>query len=263
MIGYNESVHNIMWGGSGIYLCIFIMSLILVISNIRKNRYVFGAIIAISVLGIIISYNPLFMGFFCSNMYSTTPAEVNGAYSRMEWVFYILPIIAIAMVLFYDEIKDSARKTSAVIVCILMFLAANNTGNGYLPNTAAINHYYKMTDTAVELCDYMLRDKKTNEMIPVLVIEKDNLQSYLDKMSLDEYSIAIDLLYMIEPYSGSFSVYKTKANAGLEADWPEEYRYVISVTDTTINSMIDRDRYKTVWNNPYITFMELNIPDEE
>ena len=137
--------------GTGLYLLLFIASIIFVLFNkkIKKNvKIVFGVF---SIIIFIINLNPIFAKIYIKIL-------GDGVYWRVYWM---LPLgISIAFMLTY-MIFSSKDFSKGLLLCVIAGLLILVSGDFVYnsDNFQKVNNYYKIDDEIIDIVNYVSNDK--------------------------------------------------------------------------------------------------------
>ena len=137
--------------GTGLYLLLFIASIIFVLFNkkIKKNvKIVFGVF---SIIIFIINFNPIFTKIYVKIL-------EDGVYWRVYWM---LPLaISIAFMLTYIifiKMEKSRKALLIVVIGLLIMVSGDFVYNS--DNFQKVNNYYKIDDELLDIVNYVSNDK--------------------------------------------------------------------------------------------------------
>ena len=124
---------------------LYIASIIYLIFHRRKH--LFSHYAKVSVIGIIIIFNPLFCGFIVRYFFSYT------RYFRVLWLFPIYFVIAISAT-DYCAYKSRLK----MIVCVILICLTGKID--FTHNLSFADNIYKLPQEVIDICDYL---KQTEE----------------------------------------------------------------------------------------------------
>lgn len=138
--------------GTGLYVLLFIASIIFVLFNkkIKKNvKVVFGIF---SVIIFIINLNPIFTKIYVKIL-------GDDVYWRVYWMFPIGIAIAFMLTYMIFSANEKYRKFLLIaIACLLIVVSGNLVYNQ--ENFQKVNNYYKIEDELLDIVNYVSNDNE-------------------------------------------------------------------------------------------------------
>ena len=235
----NESMHNSFWAGNATLLCAYVLGIILFVIKRKQYPRLFRLLVPPCILGTFMIYNPLIYGVIVNRI--VTSGDVNAVYSRLLGIYLLLIVLGTAITIVIYDLESKKEKIVFITVCAIMFMAAFRYDSGYKPLDTRISHYYKMTENAKYVNDYIFEDPR------ILIIDNKDMTSYMKEADHDQYYTYYDMLYMSTMYNPNVKISHEEVAASEAID--DEYPYILCYDDGEIRRSIEEAGYISVWND--------------
>ncbi len=254
MFFHNESLQNSIWAGNSSFIVAYLLGVIICFIKRKEYPRLFFAFVPNAAISLIVIYNPMLYSFI--TRYFLDQDAANSIYGRLCALWFVFPIVAGSGVLLIDSLRQNKERICLVAIIVLYFIAALRTDDSYRPLFIHVDPYYKMTDTAVDICEEIV--KSEDDEIKVLLLEDEDITSDLAKEKGDEYYIYNDLLEMTGEYTARIKkdvMSIKKSNKLTGDDSIMQYKYIICYADESKTEILLNMGYEIVYEKGAVKLM--------
>jgi hypothetical protein len=114
-------MHRTMWGGSSTFICLYVLSVIVLIRYRKEYPRLFRVMIPVMIMVLLLAYFPLFYRIEREFMPRTnTEKGKNDVYARIRWILLMVPVMSFAGTMVWekmDRVKRTASRFGARLEC--------------------------------------------------------------------------------------------------------------------------------------------------
>jgi hypothetical protein len=174
-------------------------------------------------------------------------------YARVSVLFLMMPVVAYGLVLLLTNTKQTGHNVMIFIICLFLLTGLFRPDKEYRHLSTSINHYYKMSQEAIDLCDFILSESNDSDTVRALVVGRDWNTETVGEASKEFLYIFFDTVLMSSEYTAGINLawltIQEKSNIDELFD---RYDYFICFEGDTIANLLEEQGLKKIWENETI-----------
>lgn len=232
----------------------YALAVVIAIKRRKDHPVLFNVFVPIAAMSLVVIYNPPLYSFITAHFEDQEGA--NSIYGRLCALWFVFPIIVGACVMIVGYIEKKKGRINLFIILALLAMAVVRKDDSYRPLNMHTDPYYKMTDTAIEICEGITESEQGE--IPVLILEQEDIIAKILEDNGEEYYTYNDITDMMQVYSGRIKQHTERIDNGgkvIDLNGIKPYRYVICFADENTNQKMQDSGLKTVYKKGFVSLM--------